>query len=102
MSADNGIYILKTVCTNGATPHYRVAETSAIDNFKWYEENEPYNLGAYMQDVWGKSPFFKTYNEAFIYAQTLEEKQYTEYGICNIETTYRFYNDPYDILMDSY
>ena len=57
MSADNGIYILKTTRNRrkvGAAwiqcePHfvYRVAYTNAIDNFNWLKENKLYNLGAY-------------------------------------------------------
>jgi len=64
MSADNGIYILRTVCKHFVNDEqtgqrvkvpyyvYRVAEAFAMDNFEWYEKNQPYNLGAFMLSVW--------------------------------------------------
>jgi len=100
MSADNGIYILKTIRTRKGgvktEPHpiYRVAETSAIDNFDWYEKNQPYNLGAYMQDVWGNCAPYEDKNGALYYASQLEKSfSILEYGISEIETDYIFYGD---------
>jgi hypothetical protein len=104
MSADNGIYILKTIRNykkeNGGLvrtkPYavYRVAITNAIDNFDWYEINQPHNLGAYMMDIWGCSPVYENEQEAANYASKLEKQTSTlEYGICRIETDLIFYGD---------
>lgn len=104
MSADNGIYILKTIRAHKkdgigwvkADPHpvYRVAHASAIDNFDWYQQNQSYNLGAYMKDVWGSSPVFEDSQEAVNYASHMEkELSILEYGICRIDTNYIFYGD---------
>jgi hypothetical protein len=104
MSADNGIYILKTIRTRKqegdawvkTEPYavYRVAETCAIDNFDWYEKNQPYNLGSYMKDVWGSSPVFEGLQDADSYASKLEKDiPILEYGISSIDTDYVFYND---------
>ena len=104
MSADNGIYILKTIRTRKDDgrgwvkcppyPVYRVALASAIDNFSWYQENQSYNLGAYIKDVWGNSPVFKSEGEAFKYASEIEEATpILEYGICLLTTEYIFYGD---------
>ena len=68
MSADNGIYILKTLSTTlkdkegwsrytDPYPVYRVAETCAIENFDFYKREQPYNIGAYLKEVWGTLRF---------------------------------------------
>lgn len=100
MSADNGIYILKTVRTRKqgviteSYPVYRVAHAGAIDNFDWYEKVQPYNLGAYMKDIWGSSPVYKDKQEALTYASQIEmEVSILEYGIRSINTDYIFYGD---------
>ncbi len=106
MSADNGIYVLCTSRTARETspgtwinrdPNvvYRVAYTQAADNFNWFETNRPYNLGAYMVDVWGKSPVFADPVEANDYAETLARQySYLEYGIVQIDARqYVFYGD---------
>jgi hypothetical protein len=104
MSADNGIYILKTIRTskqdgNGWVktepyPVYRVAHACAIDNFDWYKMNQPHNLGAYMKDIWGSSPVYGDKQEALTYASQMEMKSpILEYGICSINTDYIFYGD---------
>lgn len=109
MSSDNGIYILKTkdshkiiityfsdekvgeswLNTFGENVlAYRVAHAQAIDNFYWYKENQLYMLGAYMKDVWGKSPVFYDLKSAMEYAKKLhDECDWTEYGICTIDAT---------------
>jgi len=89
MSADNGIYILKTKdnykvewyynafndeygeihSVKDGIIAYRVAHTQAIDNFRWCEENQLYMLGKYMYDVWGKSKVYYSQKEAFEEAQ---------------------------------
>lgn len=106
MSADNGIYILKTIRTfkqeDGryawvkTEPHsvYRVAAASAIDNFDWYKINQPYNLGAYMKDIWGGCNVYQDKQKALAYAYKLEKViPVLEYGICSIDTDYIFYDD---------
>ena len=104
MSADNGIYILKTIRTRKLDgfawvktepyPVYRVAHVGAIDNFDWYKENQSYNLGAYMKDIWGNSPVYENKAEALGYASQMEKDiRILEYGISTIETDYVFYGD---------
>jgi hypothetical protein len=104
MSADNGVYILVTIRDrrmNGiasikATPYkvYRVAHVSAIDNFDYYKENQPYNIGAYLEDNWGKSEVFEDKDKAYLTAHALADTiNYLEYGISIIETDYKMYGD---------
>ena len=106
MSADNGIYILKTLRTrrnddgrgwvkSDPYPVYRVAVVQAIDNFDWYEKNQFYNLGAYMKDTWGNSHPFESYDEAFAFAKRMAEggSRYLEYGVSTIDTDYTFFGD---------
>ena len=83
MSADNGIYILKT--SKKDRIEYRVAHAVAIDN-NWYEENELHNLGWYLYKVFGNSEVFTSRDDAFQKAYELENKAgWTEYGICEID-----------------
>jgi hypothetical protein len=104
MSADNGVYVLKTIRTRRLSeigwervepyPVYRVAHAGAIDNFDYYREREPHNLGAYMLDVWGDSPVFEDKQDAISYAHSVEERlSICEYGVCMIETDYVLYGD---------
>lgn len=89
MSADNGIYILKT---NGGK--FRVAEACAIDNLDWYKKNDPYNLGVYLRDVFGDSPVFSEEKVAVDFAFEMSKHGWTEYGICHINLDdYRFPED---------
>lgn len=93
MSADNGIYVLVTkrtrtqengVIINDGKEHlvYRVAHVQAIDNFGWYQENQNYNLGAYMKETWGASEVYDNPDKAFSKAYELAKKQpVLEYGI---------------------
>lgn len=111
MSADNGVYILQTVRTRRESPErpgrytkcephhvYRVAHTQAVDNFEYYQENEPHNLGAYMQQVWGNSPVFESHEKALLHASGIA-KEVTdsgfplEYGVSTIETDLKFFGD---------
>jgi|GEM_PF-5369941 len=99
MSADNGVYILKTtdkfkrINENSLEnlfgkdiTAYRVAHAQAVDNFDWYKENEIHNLGKWMYDVFGKSPVFYDEKEAREYAfKKHDEYDYTEYGVCDID-----------------
>ncbi len=96
MSADNGIYILKTIDSNtkndGKLESYRVAYASAIDNFYYFEELNIQKLYEYMVDIWKNSPIFYCKTDALIYADNLSKSfPYLEYGIQTIETKYDFY-----------
>ena len=104
MSADNGVYVLKTIRTRRLEgggwvkadpyPVYRVAHASAIDNFDYYKREQLYNLGAYMLDVWGDSLVFEDKQDAISYAHSVEERlSICEYGVCMIETDYVLYGD---------
>ncbi len=106
MSADNGIYILKTKRTALESPKgvwtnrvenfvYRIAHAQAIDNLDFYKRKQPYNLGAYMKDVWGKSEVFTDESKALLAAHNLsEEFDYVEYGVQRIDMSeYVFYGD---------
>jgi len=104
MSADNGIYILKTVRTRKQEgnewvrtepyPVYRVSDASAIDNFDWYKTNQPYNIGGYMKDIWGDCKVYENEQEAINHATQLEKViPMLECGICRIDTDYIFYGD---------
>lgn len=109
MSADNGIYILSTIRKmkedrpgewQKCEPYrvYRVAHAQAIDNFDWYSEKEPHNLGAYMKEVWGRSEVFTDRDAAHKRAVEILEEIYSEnlpveYGIQFIDTDLVFYGD---------
>lgn len=110
MSADNAIVILRTVRTaneeksgvwtiDGIKRYvYRVAHVSAWDNFRYYEEKQPYNLGAYLKEVFGCSKVYFTPEEAILAAHALKEKvleetHVLEYGVVVEDTEYIFYDD---------
>lgn len=104
MGADSGIYILRTLRTTidnegwvercEPYPVWRVAYAHAIDNFFYYQQEQPYNLGAYMLEVWGKSPVFTSLPEAQAMAeQVLKKIKRADYGISVIDTDYHFYTD---------
>lgn len=105
MSADNGIYVLKTTRNRkqeGAAsvqcepyPVYRVGYANAIDNFDYYKTNHPYNVGAYMKDVWGGSDVYTDEDQAVVAAnKLLKQVGYTEYGISHIDASDMvFYGD---------
>lgn len=106
MSADNGIYILKTKRTALENPKgtwtnnrpndvWRIAYTSAIDNFDYYKNKAIHNLGAYMFDTWGRSPVYDSADAALGAAKEMADKiDPTEYGINFIDASeYVFYGD---------
>ena len=96
MSADNGIYILRSKSEwliNGATQvrtpeHfvYRVAHNQAMDNYDWYLNNQLYNLGWNLWTVF-KDSYRHTSADSAHYEATAIERGYgyTEYEICLIE-----------------
>ena len=107
MSADNGVYILITsdkfvqandkggfVNTNGKpVKAYRVVHAQAIDNFDYYKEHEPHNLGAYMWDTWGSCEVFYDKTKALVEAQRIVDTfEFVEYGVAEIDASeYNFY-----------
>jgi hypothetical protein len=96
MSADNGVYVLETVRPVNYETYklYRVAHTTAIDNFDYYKEKQPYNLGAYMKEIWGNSPVYEDKQEALMVAhEIVDNLPFCEYGVKVIKTDYVFYGD---------
>lgn len=104
MSSDNGIYVLGTIrdrrmegrATIACKPYkvYRIAHASAIDNFDHYQHNQTYNLGCYMQEVWGQSKVYMTKEEALEEAHKVAKLVETlEYGVVVIETEFKMYHD---------
>ena len=106
MSADNGIYILITTDMHKKTSDhstentfgkgilaYRVAHCQGIDNIDWYEEHQPYNVGACLNDYFGNAPVFYDKEQAREYALLLMENySYLEYGLSTINRVqYSFY-----------
>ena len=66
--------------------YWRVAHAQAIDNLDWYAENQPYNLGAYVHDIFKKSPPFTSQEDAMKYAVELSQNyNILEYGIVVID-----------------
>lgn len=96
MSADNGIYILASPAPQLGTV-YRVAHASAIDNFDWYKNHQPHNLGAYMLVVWGHSEVFFDRAAALAAAHKMRDSYggFVEYGICDIHADQTFYGDEF-------
>ena len=79
MSADNGIYILKT-----KDGQYRVTHAQAIENI--YEDyyNNRYNPLEVVR-VWGDCKYTRDMTKAYQIADAMQRKQYTEYGIKTFE-----------------
>ena len=101
MSADNCICILKTtdkfkvenkytLCSTfgkGITA-YRVVECQAVDNFQYFVENEPHNIGYWMYSTFGSITPSYDYNTAREIANILlNQCNYVEYGIVEIDAT---------------
>jgi hypothetical protein len=84
MSADNGIYILKT--PKGAGFEYRVRELQAVENVNWdslkfkdvgltgdYTDDDSVRI-VNARDMWEGAPVFATRDEALVEACRLEER----------------------------
>ncbi len=105
MSADNCIAILKTTSSwsrresgvmlnlfDKPIAHYRVAHVQAIDNFDWYEDNQIYNLGAYIAKTWPEFPIYLNHNDALDAALKMEKEiGYTEYGVYFVDASQYHY-----------
>jgi len=101
MSADNCVAILQTTDKfKQINPYlknnmygkqlfaWRVAHIQAIDSFEWYEQNEPHNLGVWLNSVFGRAHIFYSETEAIKFAtDLLASIEYTEYGLCRIDAT---------------
>ena len=90
MSADNGIYILRT--TNKDQPHeYRVAHLQAVENYQWDDEKKDYTSDPDVQiknasEMWAGCQVLFNRTAALEWAdKTMREVGYTEYGIQFIE-----------------
>lgn len=80
MSADNGIYVLKTPAANGADQEFRVIYASAIENIYWSDtELDLEQLVRYF----GRAKVFTNISDALLEAYRLYAAQggYVEYGI---------------------
>lgn len=81
MSADNGIYILKT------KDQYRVAHLRSIENIYWsIVDNSWYSNNKYVPtrvvEMWGDCKFTKDWNKALNIANMLESNlSICEYGV---------------------
>jgi hypothetical protein len=88
MSADNGVYILKTKGENGGY-EYRVRHAQAIENIQWYDmaaaryTRSPYPKA--IRDYFGGCKVFTDHVAAIMEAREIEQDYlFTEYGICTI------------------
>ena len=94
MSADNGIYILKTKAEQPVIEsdfEYRVIHAQGIGNIYWDIEIGDYRKDAQFSpeitfQYFGEAPVLDSHDMAFAYAMDLEEDHtYSEYGICNLD-----------------
>ena len=99
MSADNGVYILLTKDTHKKIGDntwqktfgkgvlaFRVAHAQAIDNLEWYEREQPYNVGYYLNSVFGDSVVYYDIAAAESAANKIaRELPILEYGVQLIE-----------------
>ena len=117
MSADNGIYVLKSRSKFKETSPgfferqddyidiWRVAHVQGIDNLDWFKEHQPWNVGAYLYFVFeGQSKIYYSREEAWDKAISMAEAcEILEYGICSLNldkwnqekfgVPFVFYND---------
>jgi len=97
MSADNGIYILKTLTMDGKW-EYRVKHLQAVENYRWdflKPDEDGGGPGGYTEDtkwhiynakrIWMNCKVYHSHAEAYVEAAMLHEDiGYTEYGITEI------------------
>lgn len=95
MSADDGIYILRTLGKDGIIAYeYRVSHLQAVENVSWdiikgdYTEDQDVMI-ANAREMWNSYPVFQNDIDALAEAKRLhdeitDEIGYTEYGICYI------------------
>lgn len=81
MSADNGLYLLKT-----SGPVWRVGYVIAVSNLDYFRKLQPGSLSLYLISGWGNSPRFNSLHDAEKYA-IVEAASHPplEYGISEID-----------------
>jgi hypothetical protein len=91
MSADNGIYVLESKVSKIGSV-WRVAHSQGVQSeLEWYLENEPYNVGAFLHSVFGKSLGWATESAALDYAHKLSEDfSYLEHGVVCLKLPFKF------------
>lgn len=89
MSADNGIYILKTI-----GPEWRVVEKQNIEDIYYNETQRKYEdipIEENCREYWFNTPVFLTLDSALEHAHFLLEQCYIcEYGICVINANFKW------------
>ena len=94
MSADNGIYVLRTPTDDGY--EYRVQHLQAIDNLEWDRGDEAYSDDPAIwienaRAMWRGCHAFTREGEALEYAaELLRQQPICEYGISFIDIDRRF------------
>lgn len=81
MSADNGIYLLKT-----SGPVWRVGYVIAVSNLDYFRKLQPWMTDIYLKGGWGQSPRFNSLHDAEKHA-VMEAASLPplEYGISEID-----------------
>lgn len=89
MSADNGIYILKTI-----GPEWRVVEKQNIEDIYYNEEKDEFEtvpVEKSCRKYWDNAPVFFTRDSTLGHAYLLEEQCYVcEYGITIIDVNFKW------------
>ena len=94
MSADNGIYILRT--PKGDKVEFRVAHLQAIENYEYDERTneqtkDPNVHITNARKMWKDSPIFKTERSVLLFAEHMaRDYSILEYGICFINIDREF------------
>ncbi len=93
MSADNGVYILRSpVHPDSSEFEYRVTHAMAIDNISYEPNMEGFNTEE-LKRYFGKCPVFYNRMEAFAKADDIaQECEILEYGIQLINLPFIFPN----------
>ncbi len=89
MSADNGIYILKTAAQEGGGYEYRVTHAQAIENI-YYDVSSGEQWEHFIPEIafqyFGECQVFTDDREALLYAhRQAEEYPVLEYGVCVLD-----------------
>jgi hypothetical protein len=90
MSADTGVYVLKTITRNPEIFEYRVACLQAVDNVSWDDNqkcqtNDPDVMIKNARKMW-LGHFTSNEDTAMKWALEIQKDYgWTEYGICMIE-----------------
>ncbi len=95
MSADNGIYILKTAAQKGGGYEYRVTHAQAIENI-YYDVSSGEQWEHFIPEIafqyFGEGQVFTDEQEALGYAhKKAEEYAVLEYGVCVLDHPEEFF-----------